>query len=49
MRIVIVIEGEGFADESSKTIEKECKKCGKKFTNLGVNYCSKDCQLMDGH
>jgi len=42
-----VITGEGIADESSKAIEKECKKCGKKFRNLGVAYCSKDCQLMD--
>ncbi len=47
MRIVIVIEGEGLADESSKTIEQECKKCGKKFRNLGVAYCSKDCEVMD--
>ena len=47
MRIVIVIEGEGLADESSKAIEQECKKCGKKFTNMGVAYCSKDCELMD--
>jgi len=49
MRIVIVIEGEDLVDESSKTIEKACKYCGKKFTNLGVDYCSKDCQLMAGH
>ena len=47
MRIVIVIEGEGLADESSKVIEQECKKCGKKFRNLGVVYCSRDCELMD--
>ena len=47
MRIVIVKKEESIADESSKAIEKECKKCGKKFTNLGVAYCSKDCQLMD--
>ena len=33
MRIVIVIEGEGIADESSKAIDQECKKCGK---NLGI-------------
>ena len=49
MRIVIVIKGEDLVDESNKAIEKECKHCGKKFTNLGVDYCSKDCQLMDGH
>ncbi len=47
MRIVIVIEGEGLADESSKAIEHECKKCGKTFRNVGYAYCSKDCQLMD--
>ena len=49
MRIVIVKKEESIADESNKTIEKECKGCGKKFTNLGVDYCSKDCQIMDGH
>ena len=42
-----MIKEEGLTDESSKTIEKECKNCGKKFRNLGVAYCSKDCQLMD--
>ncbi len=47
MRIVIVIEGEGIADESSKAIEHECKKCGKTFRNPGYAYCSKDCELMD--
>ncbi len=47
MRIVIVIEGKGLADESSKAIEQECKKCGKKFRNVGYAYCSKDCELMD--
>ncbi len=47
MRIVIVIEGKGIADESSKAIEQECKKCGKTFRNVGYAYCSKDCELMD--
>jgi len=46
MRIVIVIEGEGIADESSKAIDQECKKCGKKFRNTASDYCSRDCALM---
>ena len=47
MRIVIVIKGEGLADESGKAIEQECRECGKKFRNLGVVYCSKDCEVMN--
>jgi hypothetical protein len=39
----------GYADESSKNIEKECKNCGKKFRNLGIVYCGQDCRLMDGY
>ncbi len=46
MRIVSVIEGESIADESSKAIDQECKKCGKKFRNTASDYCSKDCALM---
>ena len=47
MRIVIVIKGEGLADESSRAIEQECRECGKKFRNLGVVYCSKDCEVLN--
>ena len=43
MRIVIV----SIADESSKGMEQDCKKCGKKYRNVGSAYCSKDCELMD--
>ena len=49
MRIVIVKKEESITDESSNAIERECKRCGKKFVNKGVAYCSKDCQLMDGN
>ena len=34
MRIVIVKKEESIADESSKAIEQECKRCGKKFMNM---------------
>jgi len=44
MRIVIVIEGEGIADESSKAIDQECKKCGKKFRN-SASGCPLTCIL----
>ena len=36
-------------DLSRMPIDQECKRCGKTFRNKGYLYCSKDCQLMDGH
>ena len=47
MRIVIVEKKGGYVDESSNAIEQECKMCGKKFTNKGIDYCSKHCSFMD--
>ena len=32
---------------SRMPIDQECKKCGKKFRNMGYAYCSKDCEQMD--